>query len=480
LRDIGARRAGIAHPLVPYALIRHRLRNSSSRGSRFFVHSRHAVSDRAVVDGTEKQRRSVLLIGIEDHVPGHAVVFFDIRQRVVNARAIQPRLAYRIQQHVHGVEGHRSELLRLFVEAVLEALVEIQPARVVAGGVVRVHGLEALGGIASFFQQRIAQGAIRAKDALLHPRSPHLLQNGRCLQLISHQKDGVRARVADHPQLLGIIRVAGLEDLLHHHRMAQPAGGIKEFGKAITAVSAACPENRHALQAKLGIDVAGERQILLPVILHGAEVPGNGGLGNCGIAVRRAYDRKLRAQSHTQRNVRRLGADGAEDRPYLVVVGHLDGFVGGRAPDGGVGGPDIAIDRLGLPVVVIVMRHQLERLATIAAAGIGLFHRQLRAVQHAQSKNRFRIMFDRTKEADTHLGHVFRLGNVSRRADVDVGTRVVGVIGRCKLGIRSHVGRFTRIGHNLAIARRTRRMLAAFAHSPGRVLQRRRGLARKI
>jgi len=64
--------------------------------------------------------------------------------------------------------------------------------------------------------------------------------------------------------------------------MAQPAGGIKEFGKAITAVSAACPENRHALQAKLGIDVAGERQILLPVILHGAEVPGNGGLGNCG------------------------------------------------------------------------------------------------------------------------------------------------------------------------------------------------------
>jgi hypothetical protein len=59
----------------------------------------------------------ILLVGIEDHVPGHAVVFFDVGQRIVNARAIEAGLADRIQQRVHRVIGQRGKLLRLLVEA---------------------------------------------------------------------------------------------------------------------------------------------------------------------------------------------------------------------------------------------------------------------------------------------------------------------------------------------------------------------------
>ncbi len=50
-------------------------------------------------------RRHILLIGIEDHVSGYAVVLLDVGKRVVNARAIEAGLADRIKQRVHRVIG---------------------------------------------------------------------------------------------------------------------------------------------------------------------------------------------------------------------------------------------------------------------------------------------------------------------------------------------------------------------------------------
>ncbi len=66
-------------------------------------------------------------------------------------------------------------------------------------------------------------------------------------------------------------------------------------------------------------------------------------------------------------------------------------------------GAVFAVDRLGLPVVVVVMQHQLEGLAAVAAARIRLFHGQLRAMQHAQSEHLLRTVLDGPEKPDAHL-----------------------------------------------------------------------------
>ena len=62
----------------------------------------------------------ILLVGVEDHVPGHAVVLFNVGERIVNPGAIQPRLANGVEQRIHGVVGQRSKLLGRLMEVGLE------------------------------------------------------------------------------------------------------------------------------------------------------------------------------------------------------------------------------------------------------------------------------------------------------------------------------------------------------------------------
>jgi hypothetical protein len=111
------------------------------------------------------------------------------------------------------------------------------------------------------------------------------------------------------------------------------------------------------------------------------------------------------------------------------------------------------------------MEHQFEGLATIAAAGISFFDGQLRAVQHAQSKDLFRVMLDGPEEADAHLRHVLGLGNVPRRSGIEIGVCVVEVIGRCKLGVGAQIVRLPRIGRNYPVLGRSRGMRATSARS---------------
>ena len=73
--------------------------------------------------------RDVLLVRIEDHVPGHAVVFRNIGERIVNACAIQSGLAYGIQQCVHRVICERSKLLWLFMKPRIKPRIEFPPLR---------------------------------------------------------------------------------------------------------------------------------------------------------------------------------------------------------------------------------------------------------------------------------------------------------------------------------------------------------------
>ena len=134
--------------------------------------------------GSDVHRRDVLLIGIEDHVPGDAVVLLDIGQCVVNACTIEASLADGVEQSVHRVIGQRRKLLRLLVEAVLKAAIEAEPARILAGGIVGKHSLETFSRRASFGQQRGPQRAVGTKDALLHPGSLHFLEDFSRLSLI--------------------------------------------------------------------------------------------------------------------------------------------------------------------------------------------------------------------------------------------------------------------------------------------------------
>ncbi len=118
------------------------------------------------------------------------------------------------------------------------------------------------------------------------------------------------------------------------------------------------------------------------------------------------------------------------------------------------------------------MKHQLEGLAAIAAAGIRLLDGQLRAVQHAQSEDRFRIVFDGPEEADADLGEVFGIGEIAGRTGVDVGMGVVDVVRRGKLGVGAEVGRLSSVGCNGPILRRCGRVGATFAYMPaGSLLQ---------
>ena len=58
---------------------------------------------------------------------------------------------------------------------------------------------------------------------------------------------------------------------------------------------------------------------------------------------------------------------------------------------------------------LIVVHHQAERCAAIAAARIRLVDGELCAVQHHTAERLIGVVFNRAQEADAHLVHVLRL-----------------------------------------------------------------------
>ena len=163
-----------------------------------FIHFRHTVGDRAVMHRAQIHGRHVLQVRIEDHVAGYAVVLPNVAQRILNAGAVEARLADGVQQHIHRVISQRGKLLRLLLEAVFETAVEADPARVLAGGIVGEDRLKTLGRIASLGQQRGPQRAISPEDALLHPAALHLLEDFGRLNLVGPQHNRIGTRGANH------------------------------------------------------------------------------------------------------------------------------------------------------------------------------------------------------------------------------------------------------------------------------------------
>src|SRR5215468_7726995 len=84
------------------------------------------------------------------------------------------------------------------------------------------------------------------------------------------------------------IGVATHELLLDDNRMAQTAGGVFEFENTETSIPVINAQERNALYAKFGVDVAGQGVSLNAVVLNDRVVPGddcfwNRGIGRCAI-----------------------------------------------------------------------------------------------------------------------------------------------------------------------------------------------------
>ena len=278
------------------------------------------------------------------------------------------------------------------------------PRRVVAVGVVRKDGLHAFGG-RSGCGRSSSSPIVRKlpKTRCFMPSSRICLQDSGGRRLISPDDDGFRAGIGDDSE--GAPEIGGSRKVLlfDGDRMAQAAGGVAELDDAEAAVAVVDAQERYPGQAEIGVDAPCQRVALDAVVLNGGEIPGNDGLGNGRIGGGGVDDRHLRLEADPEPDVSGVAADRTEHGPDLFVVRHLDDLVAGCAPQ-----------RL------IVVHHQAEWRAAIAAARIRLVDGEPCAVQHHAAERLIGMIFDRTQEADAHFVDVARLegDGVARRAVV--------------------------------------------------------------
>ena len=228
--------------------------------------------------------RNVLLVRVEAHGARNSVVLLNVSESIVNAGAIEAGLADGVEQHVHRVVGKRRELLGLLLEASVKAAIEIEPARIVARGIVGEDSLEAFGRGPCLSQHLRPQCAIGAEDALLHSESTHLLEDLRGGNFVAPDDDGIGARRLNDFQLARVIGIAGKKFLLNDNRMAKAPRGIAKLKHAKTAVAAVDAEQGNTLQTELAINSSGQREALHAIVLQVSEVPGNVGFRNGGIS----------------------------------------------------------------------------------------------------------------------------------------------------------------------------------------------------
>ena len=159
-------------------------------------------------------------------------------------------------------------------------------------------------------------------------------------------------------------------------------------------------------------------------------------------------DRHFGLQRNPQRDVRGVAADGAEHGPDLIVIGHLDEFVARSSPG-----------RL------VVVDHQMERLAPVAAGRIRFFDRKLRSVEHPSAEPLVGMILQRPEKPDADLIDISRLHHryIARRAVVFHQLRIVLVIGSREFRERSHIVRGVRVAPRLPVLRRRGRIRATRA-----------------
>src|SRR5581483_1354115 len=137
------------------------------------------------------------------------------------------------------------------------------------------HRLEVLSRGTRELDEFLAESAVTAENALLHPQSLHFPQDLGGLGNVSPENDGINARILDHLQLAAKVGVRPQELLFDYNRMAAAAGSIAELDHAKTAVAVIHPQQSNPFHAEFGVNVARQGIALHPVILNIGEVPGN-------------------------------------------------------------------------------------------------------------------------------------------------------------------------------------------------------------
>ena len=116
-----------------------------------------------------------------------------------------------------------------------------------------------------------------------------------------------------------------------------------------------------------------------------------------------------------------VGIDRSQHTPHIFVINHLDNFVAGSAPEGG-----------------IVVHHQLEGFAAVAARGVGLVDGHGCAVEHHAAEGLVAVILNGAQESDAHFGEVLEVGDghVARGTVVFHGLGVVLVVwlGEARVG----------------------------------------------
>ena len=122
--------------------------------------------------------------------------------------------------------------------------------------------------------------------------------------------------------------------------------------------------------------------------------------------------------------MRGIGIDRSQHAPHIFVVDHLDDLVAGGAPEGG-----------------IVMHHQLEGFAAVAARGVGLVDCHGCAVEHHAAEGLVAVILNGAQESDAHFGEVLEVGDrhVARGTVVFHGLGVVLVVWLGEARVRAQI-----------------------------------------
>src|SRR5579871_1638102 len=251
---------------------------------------------------------------------------------------------------------------------------------------------------------------------------------------------------------MAIVTIAGHEFLLDDDRMAKTPRGVPKLDHAEAAVTIVNAENRDALEAELGVDVAGERVALHAIVLERGEIPRDDCLGNGGISGGAVDHGNFGFQIHAKADVRGVAAERSVHGPDFFVVGHLDDLVTGGSPRCGV-----------------VVNHEAKRLAAVSASGVGLVDGQVDPIQHFLAEYVVGMIVDRTEKSDAYFGNGRRIwiGDVARRAVVFDESGVILVVRRGELRVRTQIFRGFSVWAHLTVFGMAGRILSTRAAEAG-------------
>src|ERR1019366_6067361 len=204
---------------------------------RSLLHGCTMIGDFIVVDRADIHGGDVLAVCVEDHVSSDAMVVVDLRKGIMDACAVEARLADGLEQDLHGVIGERCELFGLLVVGGLVTGIEVEPAPVGTRRIVGKNSFHAFCGWSRQSKKLIAEGTMTTEDPLLHAKFTHLLEDQRRGFLIGPYENTLDMGTFDDFEFAAEVGVTGSELLFYDNGMSEAVGGFTELANTEAAVT---------------------------------------------------------------------------------------------------------------------------------------------------------------------------------------------------------------------------------------------------